>query len=409
MSAAEWPQVRSRFIFSRRDVRGADAPLASATQSGVILRDDLDISVWNPDSDVSNYKLVEDGDFVIGLRSFQHGISHSEVRGIVSPAYTVLRGTEEACPEFFKYYFRSSLLISHLANLTQGIRQGQAIDIEAFANLELPVPPLDEQRRIAGFLDVETSRIDALAAARGAQLRCLEQRWKTRLAETANGLIDSYGLLPLRRFVASIEQGWSPQCDDFEASCDEWAVLKTSSVSSGKFKPREHKRLPNGVTPEQRYQVKDGDILMTRGSGSPSHVGVSAVAVTEGRNLLLSDLLYRVRLDGNWAPDFVTLMLASSPVRGFMSLLFRGQSGQTIKLRSEDIRAISVPATPPDKQAGIASELQAERDAISQAQDALSASNALLAERRQALITAAVTGRFDVTTAGRSTLPGGTA
>ncbi|GAA2439127.1 restriction endonuclease subunit S [Streptomyces mauvecolor] len=279
--------------------------------------------------------------------------------------------------------------------LTSGMIGMVHVTKEDLKNVPVPIPPLEEQRRIADFLDAETARIGSLVRARSAQLRCLEQRWTTHLADVTNDLIARYGLVPFRRVLTSVEQGWSPQCDDIEAQPDEWAVLKTSAVSSGIFKPLEHKRLPFNILPDSRYRIENGDILMTRGSGSPAYVGVSAVADTGGRNLLLSDLLYRVRLERNWSPEFVALMLGSAPVRGFMSLLFRGQSGQTIKLRSEDIRAIDLPAVPPREQIKIASALQAKRNAIMRAQATVQVSGAVLAERRQALIAAAVTGQFD--------------
>ncbi|QIP84517.1 hypothetical protein GLX30_11335 [Streptomyces sp. Tu 2975] len=277
-------------------------------------------------------------------------------------------------------------------------------DIE---QLRVPLPTREEQRRIADFLDGETARIDALSNARDAQARCLQQLWHSQLAQVANQLIKGYGLLPLRRMTNSVEQGWSPQCEEVAANPDEWAVLKTSAVSSGLFRAAEHKRLPTHMLPEHRYQVFDGDVLMTRGSGSPAHVGVACVARTEGRLLLLSDLLYRVRLHQPSGAEFVTLMLASAPVRGFMSQLFRGQSGQTIKLRSEDVKSIAIPAVPESKQVKVAAALLQKQREIGNAQQALTRSSNLLAERRQALITAAVTGQFDVSTAsGRNVTEG---
>ncbi|MEU4888185.1 MULTISPECIES: restriction endonuclease subunit S [Streptomyces] len=265
--------------------------------------------------------------------------------------------------------------------------------------IEVWNPPTDEQRRIADFLDTETTRIDTLTNARKWQLSCLEQLWQARLAAKTEELLAAHGMISLRRMVTSVEQGWSPQCEDVETSPSEWAVLKTSAVSTGTFVPTEHKRLPSDIKPDFRYRITDGDILLTRGSGSPAHVGVAVVAHTEGRKLLLSDLLYRVRIDHDWSPEFVTLMLSSPPVRSFMSLLFRGQSGQTIKLRSEDVKAIDIPAAPVGIQAGIARQLEITRSGIRRTQQAIRRSLTLFAERRQALITAAVTGQFDVSTA----------
>lgn len=269
-------------------------------------------------------------------------------------------------------------------------------DIE---QLQVPLPPLDDQRRIADFLDAETVRIDEISAARRAQDQGLADLWNSRLAFIINDLISVHGLIALRRVVTSVEQGWSPQCEEVIADPEEWAVLKTSSVSTGEFSPLEHKRLPDGIAPKPRYQVHDGDILLTRGSGSPDHVGVAAEVHTDGRRLLLSDLLYRIRLADGWSPGFVTLALGSQPIRGFMGLLFRGQSGQTIKLRAEDVRSIEIPAVPEKLQAKISGDLMAERVAIREAGQHIKSSMSLLAERRQALITAAVTGQFDVSTA----------
>ncbi|MFB7442851.1 restriction endonuclease subunit S [Streptomyces mirabilis] len=324
-------------------------------------------------------------------------------------AIRVRANHEQLDPHFAGYALQSAEIRSYFTQQAVGSTMG---NLNTSIVLGTPIPgiPLEEQRRIADFLDTETARIDALTNARDSQLRCLERLWVARLASKADELIATYGLLPLRRVVSSVEQGWSPQCDDAEAGPAEWAVLKTSAVSSGLFKPLEHKRLPSDLEPDLRYQIMDGDILMTRGSGSPAHVGVATVAEIDGRQLLLSDLLYRVRLDHGWSPEYVTLMLGSAPVRGFMSLLFRGQSGQTIKLRSEDIKSIDIPAAPITAQAALARELASARLSIREAQAAIRSSSALLAERRQALITAAVTGQFDVSTAsGRNVTDGVTA
>ncbi|MGP4051588.1 hypothetical protein [Streptomyces sp. 2A115] len=310
-------------------------------------------------------------------------------------------------PRFLTYVFAAAYgqgLTQAAIKQTTGI---QNLDTGAFFSSSWSYPGAEEQRRIADFLDTETARVDALARARDSQLRCLEELWQSRLADKAENLIATHGLLPLRRVVISVEQGWSPQCEDVEASPSEWAVLKTSAVSTGTFQPLQHKRLPKDLQPDLRYQITDGDILMTRGSGSPAHVGVAVLANTDGRRLLLSDLLYRVRVSDGWSPEFVTLLLGSQPVRGLLALLFRGQSGQTIKLRGEDIKSIAIPAAPKEIQPQIANELEDERHRIHEAQRVLRRSQALLAERRKALITAAVTGQFDVSTAsGRNVTDG---
>ncbi|WOI62332.1 restriction endonuclease subunit S [Streptomyces fradiae] len=315
-----------------------------------------------------------------------------------APGYDLRVTPRSVVPRYLAYCLLSSAVMQQM-DIAKSRAAQPHLNAEELGEVIVDLPALSEQCHIADFLDSETARIDALLDARKRQLDRLKELWTSRLAAAVESMISTYGIIPLRRVVRSVEQGWSPQCEDALAGPDEWAVLKTSAVSSGVFRPREHKKLPNDLQPDFRFRILDGDLLMTRGSGSVEHVGVPTVAATEGRNLLLSDLLYRVRADRGWSHEFLALMLRSRPVRGFMSLLLRGQSGQTIKLRSEDIKGIYVPSVPVEQQVGLVADLSAEERSIEEARAAIEVSSALLAERRQALITAAVTGQLGVTTA----------
>ncbi|MEV0992666.1 restriction endonuclease subunit S [Streptomyces sp. NPDC049949] len=352
---------------------------------------------------------VRGGDLIVaGLGDGNHPVGRAciapETLGpaiVKADCFRMRLDEERMTHQFAAWALSSSFVSDQVATLTRGSTRAR-INLEVAREIRLPVPPVGMQRRIVDFLDAETGSMALLLEARNRQLNALAELWNAQLATRVEDLISHHGLVPLRRVIRSVEQGWSPQCDDAQAGPDEWAVLKTSAVSSGVFRPLEHKKLPADLQPDLRYRILDGDLLMTRGSGSVEHVGMPTVAHTEGRSLLLSDLLYRVRTDRGWNPEFIALMLRSRPVRGFMTLLLRGQSGQTIKLRSEDIKAIDVPAVPAEKQARLVTDLSAVEQGIEAARAAIQRSATLLAERRQALITAAVTGQLDVTTAGRA-------
>lgn len=126
----------------------------SATQDkGIVPRDMLEVRVTMPTGDITAFKLVEKGDFVISLRSFQGGIEYSEYRGIVSPAYIVLKPKIEINVRFFKHYFKSYDFVGHLAVAVIGIRDGKQISYEDFSSISLPFPSLEEQQEIADVLD----------------------------------------------------------------------------------------------------------------------------------------------------------------------------------------------------------------------------------------------------------------
>lgn len=160
----DWDEHRAGELFknvSNRQHNG-DLPVLSVTQNeGVVRRDSLERKIDQSDAGINSYKVIEPDDFVISLRSFQGGIEKSDVLGISSPAYTVLRGTRQIVPEFFKHYFKREEFISRLNSTVIGIRDGKQISYEPFSTLRLPVPSTEEQQKIATFLTALDDKIKA--------------------------------------------------------------------------------------------------------------------------------------------------------------------------------------------------------------------------------------------------------
>lgn len=137
-----------------------DSVLLSATQElGIIPRDMIEARVTMPSGSLKTYKLVEKGDFVISLRSFQGGIEYSEYTGVVSPAYTVLKSINPINNDFYKYYFKSEDLIGRLSVAVIGIRDGKNISYDDFSTIILPNPSLEEQNAIATILNTANDEL----------------------------------------------------------------------------------------------------------------------------------------------------------------------------------------------------------------------------------------------------------
>jgi type I restriction enzyme S subunit len=283
--------------------------------------------------------------------------------------------------------------------LTSGMIGMVHVTKEELNNVPIPVPPQDEQRRIAFFLDAETAQIDRLMQFRQFMLACVDERDRSVRDGLVDGLFDQQGEIPLRRFSTIIEQGESPQCEAVaREDAEEWAVLKLSSVKQGYFDSRENKRLPFGVCPNRANEVRVGDLLVTR-ANTPSLVGDVAVVAGECERLLLPDLVYRVRPGSGILPSFVAQVALGSRVRAAIESSARGSSQSMVKLRGEDIKAWPMPRATIVQQRELIRFMEQTTASSRRLRTSIVRQLALLAERRQALITAAVTGQLDVTTA----------
>ncbi len=159
-----WMKLGAGEIFKSISIKGFDnEELLSSTQNrGIIPRIMLEARVTMPTGETTSFKLVEKGDFVISLRSFQGGLEYSNYRGIVSPAYTVLKPKCPIIDEFYKQYFKSYDFIGHLAIAVIGIRDGKQISYEDFCTVKIPYPSLAEQTAIAQILQTADAEIGIL-------------------------------------------------------------------------------------------------------------------------------------------------------------------------------------------------------------------------------------------------------
>lgn len=161
----EWKEVSGGDAFDNisNKEHNSDLPILAITQEfGAIPRDLIDYNVLVSDKSIESYKVVEVGDFIISLRSFQGGIEYSNYKGICSPAYIILRPSIEIDRRFFKYYFKTSTYIQRLTKKLEGIRDGKMISYKYFSEVLLPLPSLEEQIKIANFLSSIDEQINTV-------------------------------------------------------------------------------------------------------------------------------------------------------------------------------------------------------------------------------------------------------
>lgn len=168
----EWAFLNADKIFEpiSNKKHNSDLPILAITQEhGAIPRELIDYKVIATEQSIESYKVVEVGDFIISLRSFQGGIEYSNYKGICSPAYIILRKKIKVSDLFFKYYFKTDLFIRDLNKNIEGIRDGKMVSFSQFTEKLLPLPDYDEQAKIANCLfsiddsiTIEANKLEAL-------------------------------------------------------------------------------------------------------------------------------------------------------------------------------------------------------------------------------------------------------
>ena len=127
---------------------------------GTLPREQAGRNIHYDDASLSNYKKVEQGDFIIHLRSFEGGLEMANEAGIVSPAYTILRCKRPHSSLFYDAYFHTDEFIHHnLSKSVEGIRDGRQISYEAFKWLGIPYCEPTEQEKISNLFAALNERI----------------------------------------------------------------------------------------------------------------------------------------------------------------------------------------------------------------------------------------------------------
>ena len=361
------------------------------------------------ESGTGNFKHIEQGDYLISLRSFEGGIEYSNYSGCVSPAYTVLRPQASLTSKYWTYLFKSRGYVSALCARVQGIRDGKNISYEDFGGLTLPVPPPSERNLIAAFLDRETAKIDALIAEQEQLIALLEEMRQAIISNAVTKGLDSS--VPMK----DSEAGW------LGAMPQRWQVKPLMRLTDP-----ERPIMYGIVLPGP--DVGQGIPILKGGNVRPARMNVQSVAYTTPEiekpyaraRLIAGDLVYSIRgsigdcesvpqelaganitqdvarvapaenVNGKW----LRYALQSSPVR---DALASGSLGATIRgINIFDLKRAAIPTPPLEEQSRIATWLDGGLLQIDVLVSESKRAMMLLRERRSALISAAVTGKIDV-------------
>lgn len=396
-----WDVVPASVLFAERSEKSKsdDVHLTPSQKLGVLPQDEYvertGAQVVRNRLGAGNMKHVEPGDFISHLRSFQGGLEFSALSGKVSNAYTVLSPRKTIIDRYYRYLFKSSLFVEGLGNLTDQLRDGQTINFARLAQFGLPLPDLETQRAIADYLDRETAEIDAMTADLDELEKLLTERRSAVLTSTISRLSVKWPMPKLGTLVQMVSGSGFPH----------------------RLQGQVGKKLPFYKVGSLSMTGSDGTIVDDRNSISREDAATLRARVVPGGSVLLAKIgaaLLLGRFVRNAKPcciDNNMLALIPSPkvdakflehALSMVNINVLERSGPVPTLDLGGLRQHRVPLPPLEEQHRIVDVIDRETAEIDSMLADITELRDLLAERRVAVIAAAVNGQIEIPTAKES-------
>lgn len=217
----DWNIIKIKYVLQERVENNSPIRtkniLSLTAQQGVVPIAEKTGGGNKPKEDYSDYRLAYPGDIVMNSMNILSGsVGLSKYFGCVSPVYYMLRPRDKNFDvRFFNYIFQSTVFQKSLYGLGNGILMKESgngklntirmrIPMDKFGSLYIPVAPVEEQERIAEFLDKKCGEIDGLIADIKTQVQTLEQYKRSVITEAV-----TKGLNPSAQMKDS-GAGWMP-------------------------------------------------------------------------------------------------------------------------------------------------------------------------------------------------------
>lgn len=187
-----WKADKLKFHLRQRGIKNQKDKqvLSLYREYGIVPKDSRDDNHNVTSEDVSDYRYVRVGDFVVNkMKAWQGSVAVSNYEGIVSPAYFVYEFSDDLINKrYFHYLMRNKTYATEFRRLSGGIREGQwDLPSEALNNTIILLPPLDEQQEIADYLDNKCAEIEQIIADKKLQIETLDGYKKSLIYEYVTG------------------------------------------------------------------------------------------------------------------------------------------------------------------------------------------------------------------------------
>lgn len=194
-----WECKRGKFLFAEHDIRSTDGKeelLSVSHITGVTPRSQKNITMFKAESLV-NYKICRKNDIAANtMWMWQGAIAVSSYHGVISPSYNTYHQIDNAYDSaYLDYMLRSKPLVDEYYVRSTGIRKSRLrLYPEQLLDMFFPVPPVEEQKRIAAVIAEKTQAANDFIAAIEKQIEKINEFRIRMISDVVTGQIDVRGI-----------------------------------------------------------------------------------------------------------------------------------------------------------------------------------------------------------------------
>lgn len=276
--------------------------------------------------------------------------------------------------------------------------------------VKTPIPPLEEQKQIAAFLDYETAKIDALIEKQQQLIALLGEKRQAVISHAVTkGLnpdapmrdsgVEWLGEVPQHWDVSRLKQiTLNPTSGPYGSSLTK-SMYTTNGIRvygqqqaiANDFAMGDYYISPRKFAEMSRYEVFPGDVLIT----VMGTIGRVAVVPDDAERGIINPRLVRYQAQRKkLLPHFLRLSILGQRSHEWLTLMAQGSTMDGLNMQI--LGNLPIPFPEVDEQEAIIKEVKRQNNKFDQMLESATGIVSLLQERRTALISAAVTGKIDV-------------
>nr|WP_319399118.1 restriction endonuclease subunit S [uncultured Carboxylicivirga sp.] len=306
--------------------------------------------VYVPDSLVKPNQFLRKGDILISTSSGSIKIVgksakvNSDLEFSFGAFCKVLRFNENIDKDYAALFFRTENYRETISNLARGGNINNLTNAH-IDNLRIPFPSIDKQKAYAQILneaeDVIRKRKQSITILNELVKSVFLEMFGDPFLNTKN-----WEQVKMSSFIKGIKSGWSANGENRQIQKDELGVLKVSSVTSGYFKPEQHKAVDKSIIKKQLVHPQKGDLLFSR-ANTKELVAATCVVDKNYEELFLPDKLWRIDLNKEKVQTFYFKYVLTN--RGYRTNLAKkatGTSGSMLNISQVKFKQHLFPLAP---------------------------------------------------------------